>query len=694
MLPIPQCSFRRRSLSDTTSRFVGTGLLILLLTASIVFAPRELRAQPQLVADRFTASVPDPDGLADVGSPYGLCFQGDTKRSLDGNERVLCYDGSRLRQVTGAVGGAFEPNITRYDGDVYFGAFGADGLELYRYDGSTVEQVADINPSGDAEPRDLTVYDDGGASGADLYFSATDGTDGRELWRYTSGQGVSRVVNLNSSGDGIQRDDNRLFRIYDDGGSSGPDLYFSATNGADGIELWRYESGSSVQQVTDINPSGDARPANFAVYDDGGSSGPDLYFRADDGNRDELWRYESGGGASLVADVSLPRDLTVYDDGTSSGGDLYFEASGGGGGSRLWRYSSGSGATQVDIAGANGSSPRGLTVYNDGSGADLYFSANDGTDGTELWRYESGAGATQVTDINPGGDNSSPQDLAVYDGTLYFRAKEDALSRELWSYDGTVSKVRFDNNLEGGPEEKVAYDGALYFRADDRRSGREDGAELWRYEPGSGLSEAADINPSGGSRPQDFAVYDDGGSSGADLYFKAYDGINGDELWRFDAGSGADRVTDINTSGDSEVKYLTVYDDGGASGADLYFRANDGTSGRELWRHESGSGASQIDINSSGGSFPRDLVVYDDGGASGPDLYFAAGAGTDGNELWRYDSGTSAAQVADINAGSGDSFPSSLTVFDDGGARVPTCISVLSRKTETPGSGGTSPVAA
>jgi ELWxxDGT repeat protein len=81
----------------------------------------------------------------------------------------------------------------------------------------------------------------------------------------------------------------------------------------------------------------------------------------------------------------------------------------------------------------------------------------------------------------------------------------------------------------------------------------------------------ADINSgSGSSNPDYLTVYD------GKLYFQAYDGTNGSELWVYD-GSTASMVADINSSGSSSPDNLTVYD------GRLYFQANDGTNGTELW---------------------------------------------------------------------------------------------------------------
>ena len=69
---------------------------------------------------------------------------------------------------------------------------------------------------------------------------------------------------------------------------------------------------------------------------------------------------------------------------------------------------------------------------------------------------------------------------------------------------------------------------------------------------------------------------------GNTLYFQANDGTNGVELWKSDGtSSGTVMVKDIYSgSGSSSLDYLT------AVGNTLYFVADDGTNGVELWKSD------------------------------------------------------------------------------------------------------------
>ena len=134
------------------------------------------------------------------------------------------------------------------------------------------------------------------------------------------------------------------------------------------------------------------------------------------------------------------------------------------------------------------------------------------------------------------------------------------------------------------------------------------------------------------------------------LFFSADDGVNGRELWKTD-GTTATRVN-IGTGG-SYPTDLT------AMGSTLFFSGDDGTNGRELWKSDtSGVVTMMANINKSGDSHSSSLTVV------GSTLFFTADNGTNGRELWKTDGvPANTAMVLDINAtGSNSSDPSNLTV--------------------------------
>jgi ELWxxDGT repeat protein len=242
-------------------------------------------------------------------------------------------------------------------------------------------------------------------------------------------------------------------------------------------------------------------------------------------------------------------------------GELWFQSSG-----KILRFDGNRIASLVTPPFAN-SEP---VLFNDS----LYYAAQEAATGVELWRFN-GVSQTRVSNISPGAGDAFPEALFVHDGALYFRARDATTGNELWRYDGTAIERVADLNpgaADANPSGLATFQGALYFAADDGVHG----TELWRFD-GTEVSLAADVNPN--------PVYEEGGDRLSDsnprlltpfagaLYFAANGGEFGG-LWRFD---GADAAL-IGGGSLNEVTELIIFNDA------LYFDADDGISGRELWK--------------------------------------------------------------------------------------------------------------
>ena len=92
----------------------------------------------------------------------------------------------------------------------------------------------------------------------------------------------------------------------------------------------------------------------------------------------------------------------------------------------------------------------------------------------------------------------------------------------------------------------------------------------------------------------------------------------------------------------------------------LYFKASDGINVAELWKYDGVNDPSMdADIYSgSSSSSPNDFIVFNNA------LYFEAYDATNGYELWKYDGFNTPSMVADINYGSGRSYPNIFIVFN------------------------------
>ena len=130
------------------------------------------------------------------------------------------------------------------------------------------------------------------------------------------------------------------------------------------------------------------------------------------------------------------------------------------------------------------------------------------------------------------------------------------------------------------PTQLTAVDGTLFFVAQDE----EHGAELWKSDgTAAGTALVADIAPGDSNSLSEKSAL---ANANGVLLFVANDGVHGEELWRSDGTAvGTTLVKDITPgSGGNFADYggpdFTVVD------GTLFFSANDGTHGRELWKSD------------------------------------------------------------------------------------------------------------
>ncbi len=213
---------------------------------------------------------------------------------------------------------------------------------------------------------------------------------------------------------------------------------------------------------------------------------------------------------------------------------------------------------------------------------------------------------------------------------------------------GVVTIIKDINPGAGGsnPNGFTAFNGKLYFRAYDGTHG----AELWVTDgTAAGTTMVKDINPGAeGSDPYGFTTFN------GKLYFNANDGALGSELWVTDGtAAGTSMLKDINPGAEgSNLNGFTAFN------GKLYFMADDGSNGTELWVTDGTATGTTIfkDINpGAGSSNPYGFIAFNG------KLYFQADDGSNGTELWVTD-GTAAgtAMLKDINPGTPASYPYSL----------------------------------
>lgn len=161
----------------------------------------------------------------------------------------------------------------------------------------------------------------------------------------------------------------------------------------------------------------------------------------------------------------------------------------------------------------------------------FFYSFDDGLHGPELELRHRGGGGPVLFDLCPGPCGSSPRDFAELDDAVYFFADDGTTGLELWRTDGTPGGTSLVRDIcpgscsgwpDGGSSLIVAGD-ALFFRARNI-----DGqAELWTSD-----GTAAGTRWKAGSCLRCNAGIFDLTAVGGSVFFRANDGVHGIEVWR------------------------------------------------------------------------------------------------------------------------------------------------------------------
>jgi ELWxxDGT repeat protein len=250
----------------------------------------------------------------------------------------------------------------------------------------------------------------------------------------------------------------------------------------------------------------------------------------------------------------------------------------------------------------------------------VYFCSQNSGNGKELWSYD-GNTAAMVDDSFPGNDGGGNpgsgcqfyDDVAVFNGKLYYPGMSADHGIELWSYNGVnppamVQDInpgagnRYEDpwiELDSDPSDFIEFQGKLFFGANKAGGGWADYERRLFSLDGTGtatevaltdqlqVAQGADIR----DRP---VVYQN------KLYFAAQHASDeGKTIWSYDGTNLPSRIGLDGTVTISSDPYLTVLNDL------LVFFADDEVHGKELWSYDGTNPPSMV----------ADLWIGDDDGA-------------------------------------------------------------------------------
>ena len=416
--------------------------------------------------------------------------------------------------------------------------------------------------------------------------------------------------------------------IFDSGGVVLNGKYiFAGSTAAEGSEIFITDGTSGgTQIIKDIVPG--------AASSTSASNGMTLlngyvyFIAATVAEGSELWRTDgTPGNTNMVADI-VPGPTGSNDPGkynlTSTGTYLLFNVKTVAEGNELWRSDGTIGNAQLLKDIVNGPASSNPTSFYPFSNNILFsVTAADGIHG-EIWRTDGTAAGTILLKDNLNAPTLGPISLPfiaafhVFNGRAYFIVDDGVHASGIWSTDGIDATATHTSFLQDegitGPNSFVSSvlivdafnlpgkfifpvtDGISRFEFWESDGSTAAGTKLFMSFPANANNNIpfifVNIGFNSTTRTFTYPLYN------GYFFFTANSSAEGNELWKSDGTvAGTSRVTDINPGvGDGVGNGFTSYF---YTTSGLYFAANNGTQGNELWKTDGTAAGTTIvkDIN-------------------------------------------------------------------------------------------------
>ncbi|CAM1370024.1 ELWxxDGT repeat protein [Tenacibaculum xiamenense] len=525
-------------------------------------------------------------------------------------------------------------NLIDYNGMLFFTATNDDdGYELWKSDGTEAGtiMIKDINPNGNGNPSDLFVFNNS------IYFIANDGINGTELWKSDGTEdGTTMVKDISQNYSGLNSGNQFL--------TLNGFFYFFANNETNGTELWKSDGTEDGTVIVKDIRVGSNSSANLLK---GSSINNFIIFEANDGtNGTELWKSDgTESGTSMIKNINSTNfnSISYNNSYIAYNNEVYFLADDNVHGTEIWKTNGTEDGTTLlkDINNGNSSISVEKFHLDQVNNKLLFFTNSSNSSNRTLWVSDGSSNGTfELSNITDSNISGLEENFVTINNSTIVTGENETYGNELWITDGTIAGTSFfaDLNYSNSsfPSKFTNVNGNLFFRG----RGKEYGNQLFKSDGTiEGTHIVKDINP-GYSCIDDLSEIKE---INGILYFSAIDGTHGYELWRSDGtSSGTFMVKDIRTGNQSSMQNHNHKQEFTVINDILYFNANDGVHGFELWKSDgTATGTFMIkDISTGGsnyGSYAREFVSLNN------KVYFIANDSS-GTGLWTTDgtdSGTS-----------------------------------------------------